>query len=778
MRLACHLRASGLHLCILAFIGSCGEGTDPATIPTPLDSGPWDVADTTEPVDAKGDETVTDVVVDSGLVDLVEDLVGDPWDISDTGSGEDPGKPRDPGVPMDQGSEIQADACVPDCDGLECGGDGCGGTCGTCDGGAVCQEGRCTCLPEDHKECCGDAVCWVDTCGNPGVQTASCPFGCEDAMCLACEPNCDGLECGDDGCGGSCGECTGATCQGLLFSPPQSCNGGSCVPDAPDQDCDDGVACTEDSCDVENGCSSLTGPDWCRIAEDCIPAGERNPANPCESCDPARAGDRWSPLEDGEVCGASTCDGLSWRAPLTCVGGTCVGEGVVQSCDDNLWCTADSCDPAAGCRIEVISYSCMIDGACHTMGVTNGPCLVCNPNKSATSWTGLTGSCDDSDPCTLADTCIADGGGGAVCRGTPYACESPGICEKRIGASCNGDGTCTYLAAAVGDTCDDGNACTKWDRCQADKKCAGTQYSCPEKLCEMGVCSGDGTCTYKPLPGHCNLQDIGWGCPVAGQGPGDIIPGHPFDACLVCDPFYSSDSYLYWSVRDGFCFIDGACRIEGEINSDSTCRDCYSRINHLDWWWRNQGEMCRVLQDDDWHEGNCEGDFLTSCVQRFEEFDCYSTSGVRRSCVRDTEPSPERQFYLVASSSDPCTNFDRTFTECASTCNDLVLCLQSDGTQCMSDWRMLGGEIWNTIPPNPLPAELDVVANGLYPREACNGGQVYLDPSFVGVRSIRLYWLDGCSDGTCSTWRFDRQESVPVVPTQEHSCMCVRGPTP
>ena len=61
--------------------------------------------------------------------------------------------------------------CLPDCDGLFCGDDGCGGSCGECEGAERCNSG--SCYP------------------NP------------------CTPNCasDNRECGDDGCGGSCGEC-------------------------------------------------------------------------------------------------------------------------------------------------------------------------------------------------------------------------------------------------------------------------------------------------------------------------------------------------------------------------------------------------------------------------------------------------------------------------------------------------------------------------------------------------------------------------------------------
>lgn len=59
-------------------------------------------------------------------------------------------------------------ACVPQCNGLQCGDDMCGGSCGSCSAGQSCSAGACV---------------------------------------VACVPQCTGLACGDDTCGGSCGTC-------------------------------------------------------------------------------------------------------------------------------------------------------------------------------------------------------------------------------------------------------------------------------------------------------------------------------------------------------------------------------------------------------------------------------------------------------------------------------------------------------------------------------------------------------------------------------------------
>jgi hypothetical protein len=73
------------------------------------------------------------------------------------------------------------ETCVPQCDGKQCGPDGCDGFCGACDDGAVCDAaGQCV------------------------------PSGCD----------CAGMACGDDGCGGSCGDCAAGT----------ACEANQCVP--------------------------------------------------------------------------------------------------------------------------------------------------------------------------------------------------------------------------------------------------------------------------------------------------------------------------------------------------------------------------------------------------------------------------------------------------------------------------------------------------------------------------------------------------------------------
>jgi uncharacterized protein (TIGR03382 family) len=120
--------------------------------------------------------------------------------------------------------------CVPspDCSGIECGEvpDNCGGThlCGSCDdfANSFCDAGFCDCAPDACPQAyeCGPAD---NGCG----QTLNCggcdaPAFCnQNAHVCVCEPDCDGKDCGDDGCGASCGVCEGF----------DVCQQGQCVSD-------------------------------------------------------------------------------------------------------------------------------------------------------------------------------------------------------------------------------------------------------------------------------------------------------------------------------------------------------------------------------------------------------------------------------------------------------------------------------------------------------------------------------------------------------------------
>jgi len=123
------------------------------------------------------------------------------------------------------------DCCRPQCDGKDCGDDGCGGTCGNCGGNADCSPAgvcqvRCGAVPSNSCDgYCGQQY-GAGGCFCDGYNCAMFPGSCciDFAACCTCEPYCDGRECGDDGCGGVCGLCTDGT----------ACEDGRCEPVATD----------------------------------------------------------------------------------------------------------------------------------------------------------------------------------------------------------------------------------------------------------------------------------------------------------------------------------------------------------------------------------------------------------------------------------------------------------------------------------------------------------------------------------------------------------------
>ena len=171
--------------------------------------------------------------------------------------------------------------CVPNCTGAACGGDGCGGSCGTCTDGAACVDGQCVtdCTPSCDGKSCGDDGC--------GASCGSCSDteNCVDGQCVTeCTPDCDGKTCGDNGCGDVCGVC----------EPDFVCTDGqcesSCTPDC------DGKTCGD------NGCGDVCGvcePDSVCVAGTCESLGSGALVLNEVLLDPAP-----------ELAGDANCDGV------------------------------------------------------------------------------------------------------------------------------------------------------------------------------------------------------------------------------------------------------------------------------------------------------------------------------------------------------------------------------------------------------------------------------------------------------------------------------------
>jgi len=143
---------------------------------------------------------------------------------------------------------------------------------------------------------CGDAYCQAILIGNNGATstletTTNCPEDCGIAS-GNCTPNCVNKECGDDGCGDSCGACT-ATGQACVSNNCQAictpncfnkeCGddgcGGSCGTCPGNQQCINGEcsgpSCGNGNCQTSSGENCLTCPAdcGCLLNQTCINSG-------------------------------------------------------------------------------------------------------------------------------------------------------------------------------------------------------------------------------------------------------------------------------------------------------------------------------------------------------------------------------------------------------------------------------------------------------------------------------------------------------------------------
>jgi hypothetical protein len=101
--------------------------------------------------------------------------------------------------------------------------------------------------------------------------------------------------------------------------------------------------------------------------------------------------------------------------------------------------------------------------------------------------------CDDGNACTLIDTCQA----GRCVGSTPVVCTAADTCHD-AGTCEPATGLCSSPAKPDGAPCDDGNACTSFDTCQAGT-CVG---STPVVCAATDQCHDAGTC--EPSTGLCS----------------------------------------------------------------------------------------------------------------------------------------------------------------------------------------------------------------------------------------------------------------------------------
>lgn len=480
------------------------------------------------------------------------------------------------------------------------------GTCvaGYADDGAECEDGdACTtgdtcdagkCVPGEAAVCDDENPCTTDTCDilsgcmhtdndEPCEDGNPCTDGdtCSEGSCGAGSPtDCDdGNSCTTNYCDATAG-CQAQPLAGIPCSTGDACVAGSTCSNTGEcaggeaLDCNDGNPCTDDSCSTETGCVNEPNTNPCDDGDQCTEK---------DFCaDKACVGGEPPSCDDENPCTTDTCDSeqgcvnennsepcddeLYCTENDVCTDGECTGESVL--CDDEDVCTTDACDEATDSCVNLIAGGapcddgspCTVIDECKESGECIGVPVVCNDdNECTTDYCDILNEaspcqyapqggkpCNDGNACTVNTTCNGETG---VCEGEePLPCDDLNPCTFD---SCDGDsdGDPCLHTPIEGKPCDDGNACTTGEVCQADGACGGGDDVAPS--CDDGL-----PCTFD----YCDPTNDAEPCQ---HETGDLVGS-------FCDDDNACTS-------GETCQEDGSCGsgadISGSCDDDNPCTD-------------------------------------------------------------------------------------------------------------------------------------------------------------------------------------------------------------
>jgi len=466
----------------------------------------------------------------------------------------------------------------------------------SCNGSGTCSPNRepdGTLCADDGNQC-RDDVCLSGVCVHP-VSPAGTPCGNQTATDCNNPDTCNGTgtcvsnlvsagtPCGDqsdtvctdpDTCNGT-GTCLanhapdGTNCDdGSFCNQGAMCVGGQCAGGS-GVDCDDGLACTADSCnEAAQDCDNILIAGNCLIDGACYLDGEFNPANSCEFCDAAGDPFTWAFVAAGTPCD----DG----DPCTGTGEPGIG---IDTCDANGVCSG-TVDP--DCNDDCINAVEVFDGSNIGNNENRGPDdeeALCQFDSNNDIWFFYVATCtglvvmdtEGSAFLPFNDTVLSVYD---ACGGTEIACDDDGGTGLLSTLSFSAADGATYWIRVAGFQDNAGDLVlniTTLDGCVIEEICYSPGEPNPANECEVCI----------PLLAATSWSPASAGTPCGDPTETDCDSPDACDGTGACDINHKSDFELCLDdgndCTDDVCF-GGACshpaKAVGTACGDPTVTEC------------------------------------------------------------------------------------------------------------------------------------------------------------------------------------------------------------
>jgi hypothetical protein len=447
-----------------------------------------------------------------------------------------------------------------------------------CDDGNFCTDDSCdtksgcvftnnTKPCDDGSKCTANDVCTAGKCVGQDVN-------CDDKNVCTSETCIPAVGCVYINNANACED--GSKC-----TSGDKCADGKCVPGAT-VNCDDGNACTADSCAPATGC----------VYKPVVDGTKCDDGNECttgDKCTAGKCGGTGLNCDDGNPCTDDKCalgigcyyqnntaacdDGNKCTTVDKCANKVCVGS-VPPNCDDGNPCTDDSCDPTKGCLNVNNTLACDDGNKCTTADkcaagkCVGGPAPNCDDSNPCTNDscdptlgcvnTNNTLACEDGSKCTVGDKCS----GGKCVPGPAPNCDDSNVCTDD---SCDPATGCVNKNNTL--ACDDGSKCTAGDKCSAGKCVPGPALDCDDKnVCTSDKCEPASGCVYSNNTLPCNDSNVCTDGDVCSGG--KCVPGGPLncdDGNVCTDDACDAGKGCYYKDNTGpcddgnLCTLDDAC---------------------------------------------------------------------------------------------------------------------------------------------------------------------------------------------------------------------------